>query len=109
MTRSAPTSFDGAAGSRITVLLVLLAFDILIFRRAIAPVVKASEEASNIGLARTDIRLSSGEIPLEILPLVTAINQALDCLDDGFRVQRPFTADAAHPLRTPLAISADAD
>ena len=88
----------------IPILLILLATDIIIFRRAIAPLWKASEEASNIGPARTDIRLPTEQIPREILPLVTAVNRALDRLEGGFRVQRQFTADAAHQLRTPLAI-----
>lgn len=88
----------------IPVLFGLLAIDIVIFRRAVAPLHRASEEAKSIGPARTDIRLPTWQIPSEILPLVTAVNQALERLENGFRLQRQFTADAAHQLRTPLAI-----
>jgi signal transduction histidine kinase len=86
------------------ILLVLLVTDIAIFRRALLPLRQASEIAQQIGPARTDIRLPVGEIPSEVTPLVSAINKALDRLDEGFRLQREFTADAAHELRTPLSI-----
>jgi signal transduction histidine kinase len=86
------------------ILLVLLIADIAIFRRALRPLREASEIAANIGPTRPGVRLPTDEIPREVRPLVSAVNQGLDRLEEGFRIQRDFTADAAHELRTPLSI-----
>lgn len=88
----------------IPILLSLLVIDVSIFRRALSPLLKASEMAEKIGPERTDVRLPLETMPSEIRPLVHTINQALARLERGFLVQRDFTADAAHELRTPLSI-----
>lgn len=86
------------------IFLVLLGIDVAIFRRALKPLHRASEMADQISPARTDVRLPISKMPAEIRPLVKTVNEALDRLERGFRIQREFTADAAHELRTPLAI-----
>ena len=85
-------------------LLVLAGIDFFIVRRALRPVSEASDMARAIGPSSLQVRLPTDQLPDEIAPLARAVNQALDRLEHGFKVQREFTADAAHELRTPLSI-----
>ena len=47
--------------------------------------------------------VETGEIPTEIRPVVTALNNLFRKVRDAMRHEREITAFAAHELRTPLA------
>jgi signal transduction histidine kinase len=77
---------------------------LLTIRRGLHPLRSASIAAGEIGPERPTLRLPSNQLPREVRPLVMAVNSALDRLAKGLEVQRRFAADAAHALRTPLAV-----
>ncbi|HLJ22405.1 MAG TPA: sensor histidine kinase N-terminal domain-containing protein, partial [Stellaceae bacterium] len=73
-------------------------------RSGLRPLSAASRAATEIGPEQPSRRLPLTGMPREIQPLVAAVNSALARLAKGLDVQRRFTADAAHELRTPLSV-----
>jgi len=73
-------------------------------RRGLAPLRAIARDAAHIDIGSLDQRLEPRGVPAELDPLVEAVNTALSRLDAGVAGQRRFTANAAHELRTPVAI-----
>ena len=84
--------------------LVTLIVTPIVVRRALKGLGAAAMQAERIDIAQRGVRLPLSGVPAEILPLVKAVNDALVRLDNGYERHQRFLADAAHELRTPIAI-----
>ncbi|AJC19468.1 sensor histidine kinase [Pandoraea pulmonicola] len=76
----------------------------IVVRRALRSLGRVSAEAERIDIDSIGVRLDTRDLPSEMLPLVNAVNGALARLDKGIEARKRFIADAAHELRTPIAI-----
>ena len=90
----------------ILVLLVIVTIIVIpwIVSRAFSRLSTVAKEAEAIDIDRRGYRLPETGIPREVMPLVNAINGALQRLDEGHERHQRFILDAAHELRTPVAI-----
>jgi two-component system sensor histidine kinase TctE len=59
---------------------------------------RVSKQAAAIGPLSNDTRITTDDLPSEIMPLVEAFNGALDRLAVAYQLERRLTADAAHEL-----------
>lgn len=82
--------------------LAMIAIPIVV-RLTLRPVRRVSRQAAEIEAATLDRRLSLDRVPSEMRRLVLTLNDLLARLDTAWRLQREFTANAAHELRTPVA------
>lgn len=73
-------------------------------RYALKPLRGISEAAAAISPRSLHGRLQSEVVPAEISPLVDSFNHVLERLERGYRLQQEFLANAAHELKTPLAL-----
>ena len=85
-------------------MLLSLLVGIATVRSTVAPIRRLSAELGSVGPHRVAVSLAEDGVPREVLPMVLAINHAIARLDAAMQQQRRMTANAAHELRTPLAI-----
>ena len=96
----------GRKGWLITVAVTIVSAAIAYFvsGQALKPLRKLSQQAEKIDQdSISDIRLNEDTVK-EFRQLSISVNLMLDRLSESFAMQRQFSGNAAHELRTPLAI-----
>ena len=88
----------------ITVTIISAAIAYFVSGQALKPLRKLSQQAEKIDQdSISDIRLNEDTVK-EFRQLSVSVNLMLDRLSESFATQRQFSGNAAHELRTPLAI-----
>lgn len=97
---------DHVAMPLIPLAVLTLLLNLGLVRRILTPLRTAVAEVETLDPSDAGRRLSVPAASEEIAILVAAINKALERMEQAMTTLRQFTADAAHELRTPLAILA---
>ena len=101
------TRAEAAGILAVAVPLIVLALGLILWEsvsRALLPVEVMRDEAARITVAQLRRRLPVPEGEDEIPRLARTLNEMLDRIDEGQRLQRQFVSDASHELRSPLAV-----
>lgn len=73
-------------------------------KKALTPLQKLTSEVSQIQAQNLSTQLPVPDSKDEIAQLTSSFNEMLARLDNAFSTQKQFSANAAHELRTPLAV-----
>jgi signal transduction histidine kinase len=95
--------FAGSVWVLLPIFLAAMLVSVLTLRRGLRPILRVSAAAATVG-AQPGARLPLAGLPREVTPLVEAVNDAVTRLEQTIATQRRFMAEAAHGLRTPLAV-----
>jgi heavy metal sensor kinase len=73
-------------------------------KKAFDPIDRIIKTARSISVEHLDKRLDTGKVDDEISRLSGTLNDMFDRIEEAFKLQKQFTADASHELKTPLTI-----
>ncbi|KID55878.1 histidine kinase [Pseudoalteromonas luteoviolacea] len=88
----------------IAAFLIFICVGYVSIKAVVKPVNKVAEQLDGIEPSQLDRRLDKKGVPSEMLPLVNALNDTMERVEKGFKEQKRFVANAAHELKTPLAV-----
>ena len=75
-----------------------------VIHRSMRGVRRLAQQARQLDIGQPGARLDTQLVSSEVVPLVSAFNDAIGKVQEGYAVRDKFLADAAHELRVPIAV-----
>ena len=72
-------------------------------KRGLTPLDTLAQQAATIDAGNLNARFPIEQMPTELAPISSRLNELLERLEAAFDREKRFTADVAHELRTPIA------
>jgi signal transduction histidine kinase len=91
----------GSVGLALLLFVPLLVAQVV--RRKLGPLAHLARQATEIDARSLGQRFPIADLPAELHPIATRLNDLLERLSGAFERERRFSADVAHELRTPIA------
>ncbi len=98
------TIVDVAIGIILVAFLLFLSVGFIAIRLVVKPANALTVKIQKIKPEDLKQRIQVQDVPRELFPIASAMNDALEKVENSFEQQKRFIADAAHELRTPLTI-----
>ncbi len=90
-------------GSLVSVVLLVCVVGSVTIAAGLRPLNHLARQIEHIDPNDLKTRVHAAVLPGELVPIADRLNDLLARLDQAFELERGFTADVAHELRTPLA------
>lgn len=105
MTGALARAFIGILSGGILLLAISVYASVRAIEKGLRPLSELAASANSITAADWDLRLSDSAVNVvEIAPLTGAMSRMVETLHAAFQQQRDFTSNAAHELKTPVAV-----
>ncbi len=90
-------------GAGLVITLISIGWVYFIVGRGLAPLRHIADQVDAINIKSLGSKFDTQNLPAELLPVVTRLNELMERLESGFSRERRFNADLSHELKTPMA------